>query len=170
VGQPSRRQTGYEQDFAAWAQAQARLLRNRLLQQADLDNIAEELEGLSRSERRELRSCLTLIILHLLKLVHQPERASRSWVNSIHRERRNYERLLQDSPSLKAHETLLFQEAYEDGRYGASKETGLDLSAFPAEPVFSLDQVRDPDFMPIGTRVAGRPKAVGEARDPADQS
>ena len=148
----------YEEDFAAWAERQARLLRSRLVHQADLDNIAEELEGLSRSERRELRSCLTLIILHMLKLTYQPERASRSWTNTVHRERRNLERLLQDSPSLNAHLAALFQEAFEDGRYQASKETKLDLRIFPSEPVFSLEQVRDPDFMPVGSAwLAGSP-------------
>lgn len=152
VGQPLRHDTEYENDFAAWAEGQARLLRRGLADQADLENIAEELDGLSRAERRQLRSCLTLIIMHMLKLAYQPERASKSWLNTIHRERRHLERFLEDSPSLKAHLPKLFLEAYEDGRFEASKETKLDLDRFPAESPFSLAQVRDPDFVPPGVR------------------
>lgn len=65
--------------------------------------------------------------------------------------------------------TLLFEQAYEDGRYGASKETGIDLGALSAEPVFSLEQVQDADFMPVGTVAAGTTKAVSEARSPDDR-
>lgn len=103
---------GMRRSLRPWAERQARLLRHCLIGQADLDNIAEELDGLSRSEPGELRSCLTLIILHVLKLTYQPERASRSWTNTVHRERRNLERLLHDSPSFDSHLVALFEEAF----------------------------------------------------------
>jgi hypothetical protein len=54
------RQTGvtlgdlYEIDFYAWANEQARLIRDGRLADADLENIAEEIESMGRSEKREL--------------------------------------------------------------------------------------------------------------------
>ena len=38
----------YESDFYAWAMEQAALLRERRLDAADIDNIAEEIESMGR--------------------------------------------------------------------------------------------------------------------------
>ncbi len=46
----------YEEDFYAWTQVQARLLRQLRLADADLANIIEEIETLGRKEVSELRS------------------------------------------------------------------------------------------------------------------
>ncbi len=54
--------TLYEQDFYAWTLQQAELLRSRQLDCADLDNIAEEIESMGRSEKRELTSRLTVLL------------------------------------------------------------------------------------------------------------
>jgi hypothetical protein len=70
--------TLYEEDFYAWTQRQAELLRclpnpgNEL----DLENIAEEIESLGRSDLRTALSLVTHIIEHFLKLeysgLHEP--------------------------------------------------------------------------------------------------
>ncbi len=44
----------YERDFYAWANEQAALLRAGKLDSADIENIAEEIESMGRSEKREL--------------------------------------------------------------------------------------------------------------------
>ena len=92
-------------------------------------------------EAAALRSSLRLIILHLLKLTVQPERATRSWNGTIARKRNNAERTLKENPSLKAKLPALFAEAYEDGRREALAETGLDPALFPDAPAFMLDEV-----------------------------
>jgi hypothetical protein len=48
----------YERDFFAWAGEQAALLRSGRLNDADILNIAEEIESMGRSEKRELVSGL----------------------------------------------------------------------------------------------------------------
>jgi hypothetical protein len=48
----------YDEDFFAWSQQQAHGGSNYEL---DWENLAEEIEGLARSERRELASRLSLI-------------------------------------------------------------------------------------------------------------
>jgi hypothetical protein len=41
----------YDRDFYAWANEQATLLRAGKLNEADIENIAEEIESMGRSER-----------------------------------------------------------------------------------------------------------------------
>ena len=57
----------YERDFYTWANEQAALIRAGKFDQADIENIAEELETLGRSEARELKSRYRVLLLHLLK-------------------------------------------------------------------------------------------------------
>jgi hypothetical protein len=57
----------YDRDFYAWANEQATLLREGKLEQADLESIAEEIESMGKTEKRELISQLTVLLLQLLK-------------------------------------------------------------------------------------------------------
>jgi glycosyltransferase involved in cell wall biosynthesis len=43
----------YEADIAAWAEQQADALRRRAANEIDWENVAEEIESLARSDRRE---------------------------------------------------------------------------------------------------------------------
>ena len=69
----------YDQDFYAWANQQAALLRSGRLTEADIANIAEEIESMGRSEKRELVNRLTVSFCTLLKWQFQPGRRSISW-------------------------------------------------------------------------------------------
>ena len=62
----------YDQDFYAWSREQAELLRAGELGQADIEHIAEEIESMGRTEKRELISRLEILLLHLLKWRYQP--------------------------------------------------------------------------------------------------
>ena len=98
----------YYTDLLIWSERQAALLRRRaageLVNDADIDwpNVAEEIESLGRSERRELRNRMARLQQHLLKWRYQPEYCSRSWRTTITTQRREIEALLADSPSLRA--------------------------------------------------------------------
>ncbi|MBF0393862.1 MAG: DUF29 domain-containing protein, partial [Alphaproteobacteria bacterium] len=72
----------YERDFFAWANEQAALLRAGNLSVADIEHIAEEIESMGRTERREMVSRLTVLLLHLLKWRYQPSRRGSSWFAS----------------------------------------------------------------------------------------
>jgi len=61
------RNSNYETDFYGWANEQAALLRSGQLSAADIENIAEEIESMGRSEKRELISRLIVLLTHLLK-------------------------------------------------------------------------------------------------------
>ena len=99
--------TLYDTDFYGWTQEQAAKLRALLAQRANLDldfeNIAEEIDSLGRSDRREVRSRLARIIEHLLKLEDStlPE-PRRQWINSVRAARDDLAEHFAESPSLYA--------------------------------------------------------------------
>ncbi len=92
----TRNAVDYEKDFYAWTVEQARLLRAGELSALDVANIAEEIESLGRSDRRELGSRLTVLLLHLLKWRSQPDTRSKSWLATIREQRRQIEKLLRE--------------------------------------------------------------------------
>ncbi len=59
--------TLYEEDFHEWALRNAELVRSGRIEEADWENIAEELEGMALSQRRELFNRLVVLMTHLLK-------------------------------------------------------------------------------------------------------
>src|SRR5882724_9929155 len=96
----------YKEDFVLWAEEQSRALREAAGVGTNLpldwENLAEEIDSLGRSVRHELRSRISTIIEHLLKLESSPATdPRRGWTDTIARERRDIELLLEDSPSLK---------------------------------------------------------------------
>jgi hypothetical protein len=105
----------YDTDPHAWYWAQAKKLRDGKAAEADLLHIAEELEDMGRSEAKELRSSLRLILSHLLKWQHQPAKRSDSWRDTIDHERDHAALSLEDSPSLQAKLPELFAKAYQLG-------------------------------------------------------
>ena len=96
----------YDEDFVRWTEEQAALLRRARTAGANLpldwDNLAEEIESLGQSNRRELQSQIRSILHHLLKLEASPALEPRAeWQTSILDARAEIEALLEDSPSLR---------------------------------------------------------------------
>ena len=89
----------YEQDFYAWANEQAALLRAGRLSEADIEHIAEEIESMGKTEKRELVSRLTVLLLHLLKWQHQPTHRGTVWRLTLEEQRNQIEDHLADNPS-----------------------------------------------------------------------
>jgi Domain of unknown function DUF29 len=77
----------YDRDFYAWANQQAALLRAGRVTEADIQNIAEEIESMGRSERRELVNCLAVLLQHLLKWQYQPLFRGASWRLTVEEQR-----------------------------------------------------------------------------------
>ena len=140
--------TLYERDFYAWANQQAALLRAGQLSDADIENIAEEIESIGRSEKRELVSRLTVLLLHLLKWQYQPGFRGNSWRLTIEEQRSSVEGHLMDNPSLKSQLDTAIADAYKAARFGAARETGLDRNGFPAVCPHTYDRIVAEDFWP----------------------
>jgi hypothetical protein len=101
----------YDEDFLAWTEQQAKALRAArgttdsragTNQPVDWEHLAEEIESLGLSERRELHSQVHRIIRHLLKLAFSPASPPRQgWIESIDDARDMAARVLDASPSLR---------------------------------------------------------------------
>lgn len=138
----------YEKDFYAWALYNAELIRQGKISQIDFENIAEEIESMGKSDRRELVNRFAVLLSHLLKWKHQPERRGNSWKYTIKTQRLEVNELLLDSPSLKYELKSQFDYAYEKALLIVIKETGLSLTSFNKLCPFSLDESLSPDFFP----------------------
>ncbi|WP_353199953.1 DUF29 domain-containing protein [Sandarakinorhabdus sp.] len=132
---PTSVQRGPEQDadLAGWAFHQAMLLRSGQLHLADAALIAEELEDVGHEQYDKFESALRLILAHMLKWDHQPERRSRSWQLTIANNRDRARRLLEANPSFKSRRDDAVQNAYRSGRREAYAQTKLPLATFPDE-------------------------------------
>lgn len=140
--------TVYERDFYGWTQQQAQLLRAHDFSQLDIENLIEEVEGMGRSERRQLANRLELLLMHLLKWHYQPALRGRSWELTIQEQRRRIAKLLRENPSLQPRLPDLLPEVYEDAAFSAMRETGLALETFPAACPYGVAQVLDAHWLP----------------------
>ena len=138
----------YERDYYAWAMEQAALLRSGRLGDADIANIAEEIESLGKSEKRELVSRLQVILLHLLKWEYQPSRRGQSWRLTILVQRNDLASHMEDNPSLMSILPEVLARAYRSASLSATGETGLSGTAFPSGCPYTFEQIMDPEFWP----------------------
>ena len=138
----------YERDTYAWSIEQAALLRAGRLSEADIENIAEEIESVGKSEKRELESRLRVLLMHLLKWQFQPERRGGSWRTTIDAQRVGIADHLEDNPSLKSQLQVAIVRAYRLAGIDASGETGLRRGDFPPACPWSFAQFSDADFWP----------------------
>jgi hypothetical protein len=147
----------YETDFYAWLLKSAELLRQGEFAELDLEQIAEELEGMARSDKRQLINRLAVLLAHLLKWQYQPEKRSplalrvaqsKSWQRTIREQRKRISLLLDDSPSLNYEIAEKLTDAYEIAVLSAANETGLDEDYFPESCEYALDEVLDSSFYP----------------------
>lgn len=138
----------YSEDYYGWLQANARLIREKKFSEIDAENIAEELESMGKSEKRELSSRLTILLLHLLKWQYQTVKRSTSWRNTIAVQRIDIQELLEDSPSLKGEIFDRIAVAYQKAKLAAEIEIGIEKQNFPAECPFFIEQILNETFLP----------------------
>jgi hypothetical protein len=136
----------YDTDLYEWTVEQAALLRKRASNELDYDNLAEEIESLGKSDRREVLSRLENLVLHLLKLQYQPKKRSPSWLGSVQEARNRLEDLLEQSSSLKPYAAERLPRAYARARDKALRQTGL--SRLPETRPWPIDDVLSADFWP----------------------
>jgi hypothetical protein len=106
---------------------------------------------MGRSQRRELRSRIRVVLMHLLKLQFSPspsESSLRSWGATLDTQRIELADLLDENPSLAAKVGPVIEEVYSNAVRLAVKETGLAAEIFPARVPYDQNQVKDPNFLP----------------------
>ena len=136
----------YEEDFYGWTQQQAQWLKDREAGQIDWLNLAESIEDMGRSEKRQLESRLEVLIMHLLKWEFQPNFRSRSWQLTIKEQRLRLEELLSENPSLRPKVPDILASIYALAVISAEKETGL--SDFPETCPYELADILSSSFLP----------------------
>jgi len=144
----------YDDDFYAWTQYQAQVLRTLRTRdnRFDREHLAEEIEDLGRSERDAVRSQVRRILVHFLKLAFSPARDPRfGWMSSIVDARAQLGDKL--SPSLRRD----IEETAARHYTAARKQAALDLQEYgerdaalslPDECPYSVDQILADDWYP----------------------
>ena len=140
--------TLYEHDFYGWVNEQARLLKTKQFQDIDIEHLIEEIESMGKSEKRQLKSRLRVLLMHLLKWSFQPSLRSQSWQITMRNQRRDLAEHLLENPSLKSELDSILTSAYAGALGDAESETGLPESTFPAECPWVFSQIMDHGFLP----------------------
>ena len=142
--------TKYETDVVAWAHEQAGLIRAGRFDLLDLENIAEEIEDVGKSEQRELASRMAVLLAHLLKWQYQPQRRSKTWQFTIATQRKDVAFLLNESPSLRRWfaDASWLELVWAKAIGKAESETGLDLGLFPEFCPWNLPHVLEESWLP----------------------
>lgn len=92
----------YDTDLVLWAERQAKALRRRAGNEVDWDNVAEEIESLGKSDRRDLASRIQVVLDHLIRLQASPAtEPRRGWQRTLIVQRDGIHKLLDESPSLR---------------------------------------------------------------------
>ena len=138
----------YDDDFTLWVERQVDALRNARLEQLDITNLIDELEGIVQCQKHALSSRLKVIIQHLLKCQYQPERKSDSWLATLDVQRDRIGYILRSSPSLRRLLSGFAHDEYPRAVRRASRETGIPIDAFPATIPYTVEQLLDDDFIP----------------------
>lgn len=140
----------YEADVIAWANEQARLLRARRFDALDIEHIADEIEDVGKSEKREFKSRMAVLVAHLVKWQAQPERRGNSWRRTIHEQRRQVAGCLAETPSLKPNLAIpeWWAGVWADALDIATRETGRWYEAFPETCPWGFEQIINSDFWP----------------------
>lgn len=134
----------HDRDFYAWTQNQAQLLRTGQFDILDIQQIAEEIEDMGRTEKRALESRLEVLIMHLLKWQYQPSLRSRSWQLTVREQRLRVHTLLEDNPSLQPHLSQRMDKIYRLAVIAAERETGLTL--FPETCPYRIEEILSENF------------------------
>lgn len=129
----------YEEDETAWLEQMVRLIEEGRFSELDYDNLREFLSDMSRRDKREVLSRLTLLIAHWLKWEHQPDKRSTSWRATIEIQQRELEDLL-ESGTLRSYAEQVLPKAYERAVRQAAIETGIAESEFPSQSTRSLEE------------------------------
>lgn len=142
----------YDSDFVLWSERQSELLRRLaagepINESPDWPNIVEEIESLGKSDKREVRSRVATILLHLIKLAASPATAPREgWEDTLFEQRGRLRAVLKDSPSLRSIVSNVIAEELPDARQRALRS----LAAHGELPRVDMESIAFTDEEVLG--------------------
>ena len=142
----------YQQDYNQWVELTVKQLQEEKFAGVDWENLIEEVADLSRRERSKLKSLLTRLWEHLLKLGYwesEREYNQGHWKGEIRNFRKQIKDVLKNSPSLKPYLLDIFAECYQDAREIIADRSQLPLENFPLKPIGTIEQILDENWLPL---------------------
>jgi Domain of unknown function DUF29 len=147
--------TLYDEDFYAWTQEQAALLREGAVHALDLGHLAEEIEDMGHSQQDKLASHLLVLLTHLLKvqlaathLPHDYARAARGWRLTCRAQRLQIAKVLRRNRTLRATIPEELGDAYAIARLEAAQALEMDEALIPERSPWNDAEVLAADFWP----------------------
>jgi hypothetical protein len=144
--------TLYDDDIVLWSEQQAEIIRKLgstrrdLPNDFDVENVAEEIESVGRSEMASVESFLRLLMLHLIKIASAPESpAALHWDDEV----RNFgaDALTRFAPSMAQRIDLqrAWRLAVQQATSSLAKH-GDPVMELPAECPFSVEELVRENF------------------------
>ena len=138
----------YDSDFYLWTQEQAALLRQvpRGSFSLDIDHIAEEIEDMGGAQISKVSSLLRQVLIHLLKLVSEPDSPSREhWLSEVLTFQADA--LLVFTPGMRQRIDLdRIWKTVRNGVANLSKNSQTRTPALPTECPLGLEDLLAADF------------------------
>lgn len=133
----------YEIDDNLWLEETVKLLKQKRLNELDLDNLIEELEALGRSDKNAVESFLEQVIRHLLLLEYwtrESQNNANHWKAEIKSFRKQLNRKL--TTNLRHHLIQQLDLIYQDAVEYVSQKTGFTIE-FPEKCPYTISQLLD---------------------------
>jgi len=151
----------YDDDFYAWTQHQAMVLRSMPVSdnRFDREHVVEEIEDLGKSERDAVRSQIRRIFEHFLKLAYSSAEQPRfNWMETIDDARETLADKMSATLRRDAQQNLdkLYVEGHRRAARGLRRHGEPDAAdALPQARPYSLDDICREDWYP--ERPGGKP-------------
>ncbi len=121
----------YHQDLNLWRQEIINAIQNKQLENMDWDNLIEEINDMTASERRALRSYTKRLIEHILKLKYwnrEKEYNQRAWEKEVVNFREEIKTILEESPSLNNYLEQNYLDWYEKSVKAMQREFSIPIN------------------------------------------
>ncbi len=141
----------YDNDYNLWLEETVKQLQAKDFDAIDWENLIEEIASLGRSEKRRIESLLTRLFEHLLKLAYWEKERNYNqnhWKREIRNFRKQINKELKASPSLKNYLLKVFENCYQDSRELVADVSELPLNTFPSSPIGNAEQILDENWLP----------------------
>jgi hypothetical protein len=140
----------YQEDFAAWLDAQVAALRDRRFEDLDLDNLIEEVESIRRADARSVQHHARVVVAQLLQLAHSTlGDPRRSWKSTANAHRDELDMRL--TPTSRRELEAGLESVYTRGREIAAtvlEMEGTDRAWLPRTCPYTLPQILEEDWFP----------------------